>query len=263
MRVWLFLLASVALTTGCKKTEPKPEPNPKVEPNPVTPATPLPKAQPKSPGAPDLKLTVEELTKQAGGNPDKFAGKVIEVSGEVEGFAFYPNGSVQLQLAAVSPPNAPKGKVISFPVLCVMADAEPWAVLLPGQRTKITGTFAAEFDGLQVSLTGARITAPGDPAVLTPSPGEMLKAAAANRAEAEAKYVNKWMRVSGEVTELRPDVLGTRVVMKVDGATVEFVPLDRFAGAYKVGAKATAVGQVSLLDPNSVRLSIAFPVTKK
>lgn len=256
MRALLFLFASVALTVGCKKADPKPDPNP----TPVVPGPVPPNVQQKAPGGVDLKLTAEELFNQATKTPDKFVGKVIEVTGVVQEFGVVVNGEREVHLKATSP--SAKEDRFPFSVPCAVVDAEPWAVVVPGQRVKITGTFTP--GELGAALKGGRITDRGEPAELKTAPKQLLTEAATDREATNKKYEYKWLRVFGVVTEKRANEFGgSTVVLNADGTTIECAVRPDNASAFKVGEKIAVVGSVLSVEPNVVKLVSVFPVTKR
>lgn len=215
---------------------------------------------------PDFKLTADELVTQAKDNEKKFAGKVIEVTGEVARFG-KPIGAkmgiVEVDLKTAPLPNSPKDFPISFPVTCVMVDPEPWASVLPGQRVKITGTFDRGLVG--ATLKDCKITDAGASVIIKDAPKDLLKAATDDRQAAQKKYSQKWMRVTGTVTSTGtdPNFGLTKIVLNVDGAAVECSLQKDLLGAIKVGEKATLVGQVFTFKSDLLTLAPVLPITKK
>jgi|GEM_PF-4322516 len=247
----LAALPGVELTDafGAKRAAAKAEPQP------------TPKSGEPAKGPADFKLTADELVARAKANEAQLVGKVIEVSGEVEGFDRSTRDGRQVLLKTAPLPNSPKDFPFSIPVMCAVVDPEPWATVLPGQRVKITGTF--EMALLSANLKACRITDAGEPVELKQTPKEIQKEAEADRDAAKAKYKDKWLRATGEVTDKRSEFGSAVIVLSVGGTTVECTANVMFAGAFKKGEKVTVAGKVFAAEANVVKLVSVYPVTKK
>lgn len=222
---------------------------------------PTPKGGAPAKGPTEFKLTADELMTRAKAEPAKFAGKVVEVSGAVQDFGFTPKGAAEVLLKTTPPEGGPKEFKFSFPLPCAMADAEPWVSVLPGQRVKLTGTVEMGLFG--AILNGCRVTDAGEPVEVKQTPKEMQKEAEADFGAARSNYKDKWVRVTGEVTDKRAESGATLIVLNVDGATVECTANVKFSGAFKKGEKVTVAGKVFAAEANVVKLVSVLPVTKK
>jgi hypothetical protein len=201
-------------------------------------------------GKPDVTMTAEqwnaEWEKDKAAAEAKYKGKVVELSGTVQGADDDPYGQVgYVYLKA-------KGNLIG--VRCATTDKKPWIKVSPGSEAKIRGKVPEA--GLPGDLFPAEIVHAG------PNPGvvitakELTKDYAADRAAAEKKYNDKWAYVSGEVAE-KTESKFCKVLLKLKGegdltvncctgAGGNFKTLD----ALKAGAHVSMYGRLSVFsDP--------------
>lgn len=256
MRAVLFLVASVAVVAGCAKAAPKPDLGAQGEPGDVPP---VPHVPPDALPEADFRLSVRELNHLVNPNPRKYAGKRIVVSGEVEYFDLSSDRPPGLRLDM---PRAPDVHPDWSPIVCTTV-ADPWAMALPGQRVKVSGTLTTKGVVLTIRLTDCRIVAPGKSVAIKETPQEMLRDAIASETDARAKYNGRWLWATGTVSTAEPEGDCTKVVLDVGGVPFEFVTSNSYEAAYKVGAKATIAAKVSAVIPDRVFLLDTFPVTKK
>jgi hypothetical protein len=128
----------------------------------------------------------------------KYYGKVLEVNGTVTGVGWR---SYMGPFIALKSDDATKQSV-----MCVIADPEPWAKVLPGQQTKVKGKCYEPFMGPTL-LYATVLEANKYPGIALTA--QQLADEYANDKEATGKkYDGKWLVLSGEVVERQSGEFG-------------------------------------------------------
>jgi hypothetical protein len=178
----------------------------------------------------------------------KYAGKIIEISGEVADVSADPYGSV----GYVYLKTDAKGKTAT----CCTADTYPWAKVSPGSKVKVRGTWTPDYSR-NGNLSQCVIVEAGPNPALTVSAEQLGKECTADRSAAVAKYNEKYAFVEGEVTKVgKSDYCDVLATLKCD------VPLTACMGAgnsssekermkaLKAGDKLKVYCRISLFEKN-------------
>jgi hypothetical protein len=203
---------------------------------------------------PAFKLTAEEFHRQAG--DEKFDGKVIELSGTVEGVGRNAGGEAFVQLKVPSQ---------MFGVMCFTTDEQPWAKVARGQKVRIKGLGGAVI--LAPRLLACAIVEPGEYAAVRISAADLAKEYAADPDATIKKYDKKHMVVTGEVAakdvnEFKAVGLTLKTGNKV-AVKCGFTAFDRdVSRAYAVGQTVSVFGEFSLNfgGGDSVDINFCLPL---
>ncbi|HJZ92889.1 MAG TPA: leucine-rich repeat domain-containing protein [Gemmataceae bacterium] len=210
--------------------KPKPRPKPAVEDLSKTP--------------PDFQLTADELFKEykadRGAAEKKYRGKVIELSGVVDGMGSNISDDSYLSL---------KVDKELIGVMCFTADDAPWNVAVPGQKVKIKGKWP-EFS-VSAALVASVLTETGPSPAVRLTADELAKEYKADREAAEKKYKEQYLIVTGEVIDRELNSVGAASVqLKAAGEVKVKCSFTAFAKsqakALKVGQTVTLIGQYTL-----------------
>jgi hypothetical protein len=201
-------------------------------------------------GQPDVTMAAEawnaEWKKDKDAAAARYKGKVVELSGTVQGADDDPYGEVGYVYL--------KAKDNLIGVRCATRNKKPWTKVSPGSEVKVRGR-VPDF-GLPGDLYEAEIVDAG------PNPGvvitalELTREYAADRDAAAKKYHDKWAYVSGEVAEktssnfckvlLKLKGEGDLTVACCTGAASDTKALD----ALKAGANVSMFGKLAVFsDP--------------
>jgi len=190
-----------------------------------TPTTAADRAPPAAPpgtaiaadAKPDFTFDAEtwhtEWKKDRDAAKKKYAGKLIELAGEVsfvhvewDGLDSGPGGMVNLKDEKIGP------------VTCITTDPQPWLMVSQGSKVRILGR-SGKRDAEE--LADCRIVEAGPNPALTVTAEEIASAVAADRDDAAKKYDKKCAHITGTVGEVVKDKDGTaKLKLKTTGVEV-------------------------------------------
>jgi hypothetical protein len=209
---------------------------------------------------PAFRLTAEEFHKEyeAGKNAaaTKYAGKVIELAGEVAGVNRNIGGESSVTL---------KVEKDLLGVWCGTADEEPWTKVLPGQKIKIKGKWP-EFP-VRAALVHCVFVETGEYLGVRVTAEELAAEYTADRDGTAKKYDKKYLVMTGEVLSKEFNSAGAAGIVLKSGnkvkVTCSFTAFENEqTKRIKVGQRIKVVGQfTSSFTGDEVGLYFCLPVS--
>lgn len=224
-----------------KKPEPRPKPPPTEDISKVAPA---------------FKLTAEDFHKEYEADKNaaaqKYKGKVIELSGEVQTVKRIDADRSMLLL---------KVEKSFFGVQCVTTEEQPWAKVAPGQQIKIKGKWPEFSAG--AAIIDCVFVETGEYAAIRISAADLAKEYAADGEAAVKKYDKKYLVITGEVVSKEFNSVGAGAVVLKTGNKVKvecsFTADEKdVVKAFKVGQSIKVVGQFTLNFASGDEVSVYF-----
>jgi uncharacterized protein (DUF1330 family) len=211
---------------------------------------------------PAFKMTAEEFFKEyeAGKNTaaEKYKGKVIELSGEIDGIGRNFGGDPYVTL---------KVEKQLLGVMCFTAEEHPWAKVVRGQKIKIKGKWP-EFT-VASSLIYCAFVETGEYAGIRLSAEELAKEYAADPEATVKKYDKKFLVMTGEVVSKEFNSAGAASVELKSGNKVKvkcsFTATEKdVTKPIKVGQTIEVVGEFTLnfAGGNDVGIYFCLPMPK-
>lgn len=258
----VFTMAAVLLVSGCgskkveptstrapdsssKKRKPEGEKHPSARPDPLKPIE------------PDFAVTAAQLADEyAQDRPaaiKKYAEKWVVVTGEVLGirhFAQYdPETDMRRVFSVLTLRGAGDRKFVNLET----QSAEPWKSAHPGQTVRLRARGRDEFDTFSEFSDCVILSASG-PKVPSFTVAQLAREVTSDPKSFRAKYSDKNIFVSGEITSLKKeDTGGYAVVLSPVGSkppvTCDLSEIDPKVGGLKVGQKVTVMGLL-LVQPD-------------
>jgi len=239
MRTFVTLLGTLALLTGCsgKKEGDKPAD--------ASPPKLLDRGEgpPRQGGAeeairkaaPEFTLTAAQLAQEAkkdgGAAQAKYRGKVIELTGVVDGV--HRNISEEAFISL-------KGEQeVSDNIMCFTIDQQPWAKITPGHPIKVKGRGSPLEPGGLVALVGAVVLEYSGPALPQFTAQQLADAYQANPDEFLKKHAGRHLLLTGEIDRVE---------------RVKFDPVDPEAVVFKTTGKKRVVAIPDLTYPKMLKL---------
>jgi Leucine-rich repeat (LRR) protein len=211
--------------------------------------------------APSFSLSAEKFSEEYKENrnaaEEKYKGKVVELTGVVK--------SMGRNIADDSYISLEAGKVL-FGVMCVTADAEPWAKVAPGQKVKLKGKWP-EFS-VGAALIYCVFLDTGKYEATALSAEQLAKEYVADPEATTKKYKDKYLVISGEVMDRDFNSAGAAsITLKVDSKVRVKCHFTAFESkqtrSLKVGQRVKAIGQYTLnFDKDEVGLYFCLPITQ-
>jgi tRNA_anti-like len=195
---------------------------------------------------PDFSLTAEDWFKEWGKDEklarQKYQGKIIELTGDVEIVDDHPNGEAGIVYLKVGRDN----------VTCYTADKEPWLKAGPGQKAKIRGKVPDDgFWGKPYNLYPCAVIEGTPPPTF--SAEQLAKEFTADRKVFEEKYDHKQVLVEGAVAAKTVDGNYGKLMLKGGGDQTVSCTLGMLTDfqkrryeSIKVGQQVKLCGEVSV-----------------
>jgi hypothetical protein len=189
-------------------------------------------------GKPDFTVTAGELAdeykKDSKAMAAKYKGKVIEVSGLLDGYTWAALGLKEPVLTVVDPKDTKRS------VQCFTDDLKPWSKALPGQEVKVKGTY---YDFGQAALKQTEILSVTGDKPPTVTAAELAKEFATDALAAQKKYKGKYVVLTGEVDKVAPG----KITLKTEAGMppIQGLFAREFEMTLKPGQKVKALAYLS------------------
>lgn len=204
---------------------------------------------------PDFKVSADdyyaEFKKDLNATKAKYADKVVEITGVLEGYGKNFGGEVQVLLAV-------KGQPLG--VICFTKDKNPWNSAEPGQTVTMRGSFPPiAITGSPVLVECQIISATG-PKAVTIKAEDLGKEFDADPKATQEKYSNKKVFITGIVETKKEMDKSIRVIFKTTSkvkVVASFMPSDKADGdKVPKGQQARIYGEFSTLYADDGEVAI-------
>lgn len=182
---------------------------------------------------------LQEHVKDKAAAKAKYRGKIVELTGTVNGFAYHGRRQAIVLMETSGSP---------FDVQCATMDKYPWDKVVPGQMVKIRGKWE-EF--ITCGLTDAVLVDAGKSPATSISAPDLAKAYQKDMKKTVEEHKGKYLIVEGELLEPIVDILHATLVLKGAGNTrvrcwLTLADSDRreVANAMKAGQKIRLFGKI-------------------